>query len=48
MTSKDIFKASNYVDIIQERQNQKVGCLEEIAYRKKWINKNLLKSRIKF
>ena len=47
-TSRDIFRASNYVDIIQERQNQKVGCLEEIAYKKKWINKNLLKSRIKF
>ena len=47
-TSRDIFKASNYVDIIQERQDQKVGCLEEIAFRKKWINKNLLRSRIKF
>jgi glucose-1-phosphate thymidylyltransferase len=47
-TSRDIFKASNYVDIIQERQNQKVGCLEEIAFRKRWISKNLLKSRIKF
>ena len=47
-TSRDIFRASNYVDIIQERQNQKVGCLEEIAYKKKWINKNLLRSRIKF
>ncbi len=47
-TSRDIFRASNYVDIIQERQNQKVGCLEEIAFKKKWINKNLLRSRIKF
>ena len=47
-TSRDIVKASNYVDIIQEMQNQKVGCLEEIAFRKKWINKNLLRSRIKF
>ena len=47
-TSRDIFKASNYVDIIQERQNQKVGCLEEIAFSKRWISKNLLKSRIKF
>jgi glucose-1-phosphate thymidylyltransferase len=47
-TSRDIFKASNYVDIIQERQDQKVGCLEEIAFRKKWINKDSLKSRIKF
>ena len=47
-TSSDIFRASNYVDIIQERQNQKVGCLEEIAFKKKWINKNSLRYRIKF
>ena len=47
-TSKDIFKASSYVEIMQERQNQKIGCLEEIAFKKKWINKILLKSRIKF
>ena len=33
---------------MQERQNQKIGCLEEIAFKKKWINKILLKSRIKF
>ncbi len=47
-TSKDILKASNYVDIIEERQNQKIACLEEIAFKKKWISKTLLKSRIKF
>ena len=47
-TSEDISKASNYVKIIQDRQNQKIGCLEEIAFKKKWINRNLLQSRIKF
>ena len=34
-TSKDILKAGNYVEIIEERQNQKIACLEEIAYKKK-------------
>ena len=47
-TSKDILKASNYVEIIEERQNQKIACLEEIAFKKKWINKIELKSRIKY
>ena len=47
-TSKDILKAGNYVEIIEERQNQKIGCLEEIAFRKKWISKKLLKSRIAY
>ena len=47
-TSKDILRAGNYVEIIEERQNQKIACLEEIAFKKKWIDKNLLKSRINF
>ncbi len=47
-TSKDILKASNYVEIIEERQNQKIGCLEEIAFKKNWINKKILKNRIIF
>ena len=47
-TSKDILKASNYVEIIEERQNQKIACLEEIAFKKEWISKSLLRSRIKY
>jgi len=47
-TSKDILKASNYVEVLQDRQNQKIGCLEEIAFKKKWINKSRLKARIRF
>lgn len=47
-TSKDILKAGNYVEILEERQNQKIACLEEIAFKKKWIDKNLLKSRAKY
>ena len=44
----DILKASNYVEIIEDRQNQKIACLEEIAFKKKWINKKDLKSRINY
>ena len=47
-TSKDILKAGNYVEIIEERQNQKIACLEEIAFKKKWIGKNIINSRIKY
>lgn len=47
-TSEDISKASNYVEILQDRQNLKIGCIEEIAFKKKWINKNQLISRINF
>lgn len=47
-TSKDILKASNYVEIIEERQNQKIACLEEIAFKKKWVPKNIINSRIKY
>lgn len=47
-TSSDILKASNYVSILEDRQNQKIGCLEEIAFNKDWINKMELKKRIKF
>ena len=47
-TSKDILKASNYVEIIEERQNRKIACLEEIAFKKKWVSKKLIHSRIKY
>ncbi len=47
-TSKDILKAGNYIQIIEERQNQKIACIEEISFKKKWINKKLLRERINF
>ena len=47
-TSKDILKAGNYIEIIEERQNQKIACIEEISLRKKWINRKLLNRRINF
>ena len=45
-TGEDILKASNYVNIVESRQNQKIACLEEISFNKKWINKSQLKKLI--
>ena len=44
----DILRASNYINIIENRQNLKIGCIEEIAYKKKFISKPQLNKRIKF
>ena len=46
-TLKDNLSCGNFVNIIEERQNYKIGCIEEIAYKKKWINKNQLSIIIK-
>ena len=37
-THESLLQAANYVEIIQNRQGYYVACIEEIAYRKKWIN----------
>ena len=42
-----LLKASQYVSIVQERQNIQIGCPEEIAYKNNWININKLKNLIK-
>ena len=41
-THKGLLDASNYVESIQTRQGLYIACLEEIAYRKKYINKEQL------
>lgn len=51
-TFDSMMKASQFVQVIEERQGYKIGCIEEIAYRKGYITKkqlqklasNLLKS----
>lgn len=42
-TFQSLSAASNFVQIIEERQGQKIACLEEIAWRNKWItDENLM------
>ena len=36
-THKGLLDASNYVEAIQTRQGLYIACLEEIAYRNRWI-----------
>lgn len=36
-TPKGLLQASDFVSIVQERQGLYIACLEEIAWRKKWI-----------
>ncbi len=45
---KDFYNASNFISTIEERQGLKIACLEEIAFKKKWINAKDIKNSIKF
>lgn len=38
-THESMLEASNFISTIENRQGWKVACLEEIAFRKKWISK---------
>ena len=44
---EDFYKTSNFVSTIQNQQNVKIACLEEIALFNKWINISEIKA-IKF
>ena len=44
----DFYKTSNFVSAIENRRGLKIACLEEIAFNNKWINKEKIKSSIKF
>ena len=35
----DLQSASNFIQNVENRQNYKIGCIEEIAFNNKWINK---------
>lgn len=41
-THQSMLQASNFIESIEERQGLKVACLEEIAYRKKYISRDQL------
>jgi len=45
---KDFNNTSNFVAAIENRQGFKIGCIEEIAFNNKWINKSQIKKAIKF
>ncbi len=42
-THDSLSEASTFIEVIEKRQGQKIACLEEIAYRKSWIDKEKLK-----
>ena len=44
-THESLLQASNFVQTIEERQGLKVACLEEIAFRNRWIGVGELKAR---
>jgi glucose-1-phosphate thymidylyltransferase len=41
-TFDSLMQASNFVQVIEQRQGLKVGCIEEVAYRRGFINKQQL------
>ena len=45
---KDFYDASNFISAIENRQGLKIACLEEIAFKNKWINKTNIKNSINF
>ena len=46
-THEAMLSASKFVETIEQRQGFKIACIEEIAYRKKWINQKKLSKIIK-
>ena len=47
-THQSMLEASNFIATIENRQGLKVSCLEEIAFKKGFINELMLKKLIKF
>ncbi|MDN3664929.1 glucose-1-phosphate thymidylyltransferase RfbA [Algibacter miyuki] len=41
-TFTSLMQASQFVQVIEERQGQKIGCIEEVAYKMGYIGKNQL------
>ncbi|MFS4483516.1 glucose-1-phosphate thymidylyltransferase RfbA [Hyunsoonleella sp. 2307UL5-6] len=41
-TFTSLMQASQFVQVIEERQGKKIGCIEEVAYKMGYINKNQL------
>lgn len=45
-THEALLEASNYIEAIQKRQGFYIACLEEIAYKKGWINEKDIEKKI--
>ena len=45
-THNSLLEASQFISTIENRQGLKIGCIEEIAYRKGWIGLDQLTSSI--
>ena len=45
---EDFYKTSAFVSAIENRQDFKIACIEEISYLNKWINKKNILNAIKF
>lgn len=41
-THDSLSEASTFIEVVEKRQGLKVACLEEIAYRNKWIDRDTL------
>ncbi|MCH2021798.1 MAG: glucose-1-phosphate thymidylyltransferase RfbA [Saprospiraceae bacterium] len=42
-THKSLMQAGQFIEVIEERQGLKVGCIEEVAYQQGYINKEKLR-----
>ena len=47
-TIEDYYDTTSFVAAIEKRQGFKIACLEEIAFKNKWINKKNLLESVKF
>ena len=42
-THDSLLEASNFIYTLEKRQSLKIGCPEEVSWRKRWISNNDLK-----
>ncbi|MBM4210783.1 MAG: glucose-1-phosphate thymidylyltransferase, partial [Gammaproteobacteria bacterium] len=47
-TIDNFYEISQFISNVEKRQGLKIACLEEIAFRNKWINKKSISDSIKF